>query len=124
MSAVLRSLFLIVLLFGVVGGLSGKAAAQPGPPCANAAMAHPATIAGTVDCCPDDNKTAKHSAPCKDMGATCLATAGCATAALLGGAYAPLGAIAANGHSWFRRNIPVLYGRSIPPDPYPPSRLD
>lgn len=119
----LRSLFLVVLLFGVVGGLSGKAAAEPGPHCANGAMTHPATMAGMADCCPADDKTGKHSAPCKDMGATCLATAGCATAAVLGGADVPLGAMAANGHSWFRRTIPVLYGRSIPPDPYPPSRL-
>ena len=119
----LRTLFLIVLLFGVVGGLSGKAAAEPWPPCANQALAQSAAMVGMTDCCPDKHKTGKHSAPCKDMAATCLATAGCATAALHDGAFVPLGVMAANDHSWFRRTIPVLYGRSIPPDPYPPSRL-
>lgn len=119
----LRSLFLIVLLFGVVGGLSGKAAAKLGPPCASGVMAPPAAMAGMAECCPDEDKSGKNTAPCKDMAAACLAMAGCAPVALRDGACVPLGAVAGNDHSWFRQNITVLYGRSIPPDPYPPSRL-
>ena len=123
LAVVLRSLFLLVLLFGVVGGLSGQAAAGPGAPCANKTMAQSAAMVGMADCCPDKHKSGKDSAPCKDMAAACLTMAGCATVALNGGAELPLGAVAGNDHFWFRQNIPILYGRSIPPDPYPPSRL-
>ena len=111
------------MLFGVVGGLPGKAAAEPEPPCANAALAQTVAMADMADCCPDDEKTGKHSLPCNDMAATCMAMAGCATAALHDGAFVSLDPIDANDRSWFGQSIPVFYGRSIPPDPYPPSRL-
>ena len=117
----LRSFFLTTLLFGVVIGLSGQAAAEPVAPCSDMVMAQPATMVGMADCCPDEGNSGKDSAPCKDMAAACLAMAGCATVALHGGADLPLGAAAGDDYSWFRQEIPVLYGRSIPPDPYPPS---
>ena len=119
----LRSFFLITLLFGVVIGLSGQAAAEPATPCSDMVMARPAAMVGMADCCTDEGKSGKDSAPCKDMAAACLAMAGCATVALHGGADLPLGAGVGEDHSWFHQKIPVLYGRSIPPDPYPPSRL-
>ena len=118
---VLRSLFLLILLFGVVGGLSGQAAAEPMPPCAHMAMAQSAAIVGMADCCPDKDKSSNDSGPCKGMATACLAMAGCTTVALNDGAYLPLRPVAANDHFWFRQTIPALYGRSIPPDPYPPS---
>lgn len=120
---VLRSIFFIVLLFGVVGGLSGRAAAEPATPCSDMIMVPPAAMTGMADCCPDEGKSDQHNAPCKDLAAACLAMAGCATVALHEGADLPLGAVPGTEHSWFRQNIQVLYGRSIPPDPYPPSRL-
>ena len=120
---VLRSLLLIVLLFGVVGSLSGPVAAEPGPPCPHKEMAQSAAMDGMADCCPDEGKSGKDSVPCKDMAAVCMAMAGCATVTLHGGADLPLGAVAGDAHSWFRQKIPVLYGLSVPPDPYPPSRF-
>ena len=122
--AVLRSLFLLLLLFGLVGGLSGQAAAEPGPPCAHMAMAQSAAMVGMADCCPDKDKSGRDSGPCKGMANVCLAMAGCAAVALNSGADLPFGVVPGNDLSWFRQNIPVLYGRTIPPDPYPPSRLD
>lgn len=119
---VLRSLFLLLLLFGVVGGLSGQAAAESGPPCAHMAMTQSAAMVGMADCCPDKDKSGNDSGPCKGMANPCLAMAGGTTAALNDGDYLRLGAVAANDHFWFLQNISVLYGRSIPPDPYPPSR--
>ena len=119
----LRSFFLVTLLFGVVIGLSGQAAAEPATSCLDMAMARPAAMVGMADCCTDEGKSGKDSAPCKDMAAACLAMAGCATVALHGGTDLPLGAGVGDDHSWFHQKIPVLYGRSIPPDPYPPSRL-
>ena len=119
----LRSVFLSTLLFGVVIGLSGEAAAEPATPCSEMVMARPVAMVGMADCRTIEGKSGKDGAPCKDMAAACLAMAGCATVALHGGADLPLGAAAGEGYSWFRQKIPVLYGRSIPPDPYPPSRL-
>jgi hypothetical protein len=118
---VLRSVFLLLLLCGVVGGLSGQAVAEPKPPCAHMAMAQSAAIVGMADCCPDKGKSSNDSGPCKGMANACLAMAGCTTSALNYEAYLPLRAVAGKDHSWFRQNIPALYGRSIPPDPYPPS---
>ena len=119
----LRPLLLVVLLFGMAGSLSGTVAAEPGPPCPHMVMAQSAAMDGMADCCPDEGKSGKDSVPCKDMAAVCMAMAGCATVTLHGGADLPLGAAARDDYSWFRQKIPVLYGRSVPPDPYPPSRF-
>ena len=119
----LRSLLLIILLFGLAGSFSAPVAAEPGPPCPHMVMAQSAAMDGMGDCCPDEGKSGKDSVPCKDMMAVCMAMAGCATVALHGAVDLPLVAAARQNHSWFREKAPVLYGRSIPPEPYPPSRL-
>ena len=124
LAVVLRSLFLIALVLGAIIGLSGQAIAGTAVRCGHMAMEEPAGMSGMADCCPDEDKSAKDNAPCEDMAAACLAMAGCATIALHDGDQLSLRTVAANDYSWFGQNLPVLYGRTIPPDPYPPTRLD
>ena len=80
-------------------------------------------MAGMPDCGMGQHKPDNGPAPCKDMTPGCLAMAGCvalvAVDTLSPTTQAPL--IAASLNLW--PTTPVLTGRSIAPDPDPPSLL-
>jgi hypothetical protein len=114
-----------LLLFGVILGLAGQGVAFASSPCAEMqkeqAMSGP--MAGMPDCAMGQHKPEKQSVPCKDMTPGCLAMAGCAALVavdtLLPTTQAPL--LVASLNLW--PTTPVLIGRSIAPDPDPPSLL-
>ena len=123
MSFLLRHL----LLIGVVLGLAGQGVAFAAPPCAlmqmeqASAMAGP--MAGMPDCDMGQHKSGKGSTPCKDMTPGCLAMAGCAALVAIDSLTptVPLPPLMASVELW--PATPVLTGRSIAPDPDPPSLL-
>ena len=114
-----------LLLLGAILGLAGHGVAFASSPCAEMqkeqAMSRP--MAGKPDCAMGQHKPDNGTAPCKDMTPGCLAMAGCmalvavdtlspTTRALL---------IVPGLNLW--PTTPVLLGRSIAPDPDPPSLL-
>ncbi len=111
-----------LLLLGVILGLAGQSVAFASSPCAEMqkeqAMSGP--MAGMPDCAMGQ-QSEKRSVPCKDMTPGCLAMAGCvalvAVDTLSPTTQAPL--LAARLDLW--PATPVLLGRSIAPDPDPPS---
>ena len=115
----------LLLLLGVIVGLAGQGMAFASSPCAEMqqerAMAGP--MAGMPDCAMGQQKPEKQSVPCKDMTPGCLAMAGCvalvAIDTLSPTAPAPLHIASLN--LW--PTTPVLLGRSIAPNPDPPSHL-
>ena len=121
MKFLLRYLLLLVAILG----LAGQSVAFASSPCAEMqteqAMSGP--MAGMPDCPMGQHKPDKQSAPCKNMMAGCLAMAGCAALlavdTLSPTIRAPLPV--ANLDVW--PTTPVLLGRSIAPDPDPPSLL-
>lgn len=125
----MQFLFRHLLLFGVMLGLAGQGVAFASSPCAEMqkeqamarSMAEP--MAGMPDCAMGQHKSDKAPAPCKDMSPGCLAMAGCvalvAVDTLSPTIQAPL--LVASRNLW--PTTPVLLGRSIAPDPDPPSLL-
>ena len=125
----MKFLFRHLLLLGVILGLAGQSVAFASSPCAemqkeqaiSAAMAGP--MAGMPDCDMGQHKSDTGSAPCKDMTPGCLAMAGCvalvAVDTLSPTIQAPL--LIARLNLW--PATPVLLGRSMAPDPDPPSHL-
>ncbi|HVR91444.1 MAG TPA: hypothetical protein VHG29_10170 [Novosphingobium sp.] len=115
------------LLLGVILGLAGQGVAFASSPCA-AMQKEPAStmsgpMAGMPGCAMGQPTTDERSTPCKDMTAGCLAIAGCAALiavdSLSPTTTAPL--LVASLDIW--PATPVLLGRSIAPDPDPPSFL-
>ena len=114
-----------LLLLGVIFGLAGQSVAFASSPCAE--MQKEQTMSGPMadmpDCAMGQHKSDKDSAPCKDMTPGCLAMAGCvalvAVDTLSPTTQAPL--LVASLNLW--PETPVLLGRSIAPDPDPPSLL-
>ena len=114
-----------LLLLGVILGLAGQGVAFASSPCAE--MQKEQTMSGPMadmpDCAMGQHKSDDGSAPCKDMTPGCLAMAGCvalvAVDALSLTTQAPLPVASRN--LW--PTTPVLLGRSIAPDPDPPSLL-
>ena len=114
-----------LLLLGVILGLAGQSVAFASSPCAEMqkeqAMSGP--MAGMPDCAMGQHKSDSGSAPCKDMTPGCLAMAGCvglvAVDTLSPTTQAPL--LVASLNLW--PTPPVLLGRSIAPEPDPPSLL-
>ena len=114
-----------LLLLGVILGLAGQSVAFASSPCAEMqkeqAMSGP--MAGMPDCALGQHKSDSGSAPCKDKTTGCLAMAGCvalvAVDTLSPTVQAPL--LVASLNLW--PTPPVLLGRSIAPDPDPPSLL-
>ena len=116
-----------LLLLWVILGLAGHGVASASTPCPmmqhERAAAMAGAMAGMSDCdmCPE--KSGKGSAPCKDMSLGCLAMAGCAALIAVDtmspSTDAPFN-VASLAH-WSA--IPILLGRSIAPDPDPPSHL-
>ena len=120
----MKFLLRLLLLLGVIG-LAGQGVAFASSPCAEMqkeqAMSGP--MAGMPDCAMGQHKSDNGSAPCKDMTPGCLAMAGCvalvAVDTLSPTIQAPL--LVASRNRW--PTPPVLLGRSIAPDPDPPSLL-
>ncbi|MDL2352046.1 MAG: hypothetical protein QFC78_04280 [Pseudomonadota bacterium] len=121
----MKFLFRHLLLLGVILGLAGQGVAFASSPCAEMqkeqAMSGP--MAGMPDCAMGQHKSDNGSAPCKDMTPGCLAMTGCvalvAVDTLSPTIQAPL--LVAIRNLW--PTTPVLLGRSIAPDPDPPSLL-
>ena len=116
-----------LLFLGVILGLAGQGVASASAPCPmmqhERAAAMSGTMAGMSDCdmCPE--KSDKGSVPCKDMALGCMAMAGCAALIAVDTISPSTGApfnVASLAH-WTA--APVLLGRSIAPDPDPPSHL-
>lgn len=116
-----------LLLLGVILGLAGQGVAFAAPHCPlmqveqSKAMAGP--MAGMPDCDLAQHKTGKCSDNGKDMMPGCLAMAGCAALVAVDSLTPTVDAPmrAATVDLW--PATPVLLGRSIAPDPDPPSRL-
>ena len=121
----MKFLLRLLLLLGVILGLAGQSVAFASSPCAEMqkeqAMSGP--MAGMPDCAMGQHKSDDGSTPCRDMTAGCLAMAGCvafvAVDTLSPTVQAPL--LVASLNRW--PTTPVLLGRSIAPDPDPPSFL-
>ena len=121
----MKFLLRFLLLLGVILGLAGQGVAFASSRCAEMqkeqAMSGP--MAGMPDCAMGQHKSDNGSAPCKDMTPGCLAIAGCvalvAVDTLSPTVPAPL--LVASLNLW--PTTPVLLGRSIAPDPDPPSLL-
>ena len=121
----MKFLFRLLLLFGVILGLAGQGVAFASSPCAEMqqerAMAGP--MAGMPDCAIGQHNSDNGSAPCKDMTPGCLAMAGCAAIVGLGtlspNIEPPLAV--AGLELWSATS--VLTGRSVAPEPDPPSLL-
>ena len=115
----------LLLLLGVIFGLAGQGVAFASSPCAEMqqerAMAGP--MDGMPDCAMGQHKSDNGSAPCKDMTPGCLAMAGCvalvAVDTLSPVIQAPF--LVASVNLW--PATAVLAGRSVAPDPDPPSLL-
>lgn len=118
--AVLKPFFQFLLLLGAIIGLSGQAFAETSMPCAEMVEQQTTAMASMADCCPDAHKSGNDSAPCKDMAAACLAMVGCTTIATLENDHLSIPGFAAQIATKFWSITPVLYGRTIPPDPDPP----
>lgn len=116
-----------LLLLGVIFGLVGQGVAFAAPPCAvmqmEQASATTAPMAGMPDCNMGQHKTDKGTTPCKDMTPGCLAMAGCAALVAVDSLTPTVGAplLVASLDLW--PTTPVLLGRSIAPEPDPPSLL-
>ena len=112
-----------LLLLGVVLGLAGQGVAFAASPSAAMVQQQASAMAGMADCMSGHGKGAKQSAPCKEMTPGCAAMAGCTPLVALDTPYSfvsmPL--IIAATATW--PATPVLMGRSIAPDPDPPSIL-
>ena len=121
----MKFLLRLLLLLGVIAGLAGQSVVFASSPCAEMQQeqAMPVPMAGMPDCAMGQHKPEKQSVPCKDMTPGCLAMAGCAALVavdtLLPTTQAPL--LVASLDLW--PTTPVLLGRSIAPDPDPPSLL-
>ena len=114
-----------LLLLGVILGLAGQGVAFASSPCAEMQkeQAMSGSMAGMPDCAMGQHKSDNGAAPCKDMTPGCLAMAGCvalvAVDTLSPTIQAPL--LVASLSLW--PTTPVLLGRSLAPDPDPPSLL-
>lgn len=119
---VLKFLLRHLLLLGVVLGLAGQGMAFASTPCP-AMQQQESAMAGMPDCMAGQAKSGKQSAPCKEMMPGCMDMMGCASLVALDASYSvvskPL--IVTATASW--PATPVLFGRSIAPDPDPPSIL-
>ena len=81
-------------------------------------------MAGMSDCAMGQHKSDKSPAPCKDIKAGCFAMAGCGAALVGLDSQSPvLGSQLAVSTVYQWSATPVLYGRIVPPDPFPPSLL-
>ena len=117
----MKCLFRHFLLLGVILGLVGQSVAFASSPCAVMQKERVSAIAAISDCVMDQHKTDKGSIPCKEMTPGCLAMAGCAALVAVYSVTAKIEAplMVARLDVWPATS--VLDGRSITPDPDPPS---
>ena len=121
----MKFLFRHLLLLGVMLGLAGQSMAFAASPCAEmqTEQAMPTPMAVMPDCDMGQQNSDKSPVPFKRMTSGCLAMAGCAALAAFDTATptiaAPLRVAVVD--RW--PAAPVLFGRSIAPDPDPPSLL-
>lgn len=116
----MRALVHLLLLVGVLIGLVTQDVALAAEPCPME-QAQSTAMAGMEDCCPEQDRTHHHSAPCGDMTFACMAMAGCATLASLDADSG--GWIHATAAQQFWQRATALHGRTIPPETHPPARL-
>jgi hypothetical protein len=118
-----RSLSLLLLL-GALLGLFGQAAAFAiGPRVAATATEVAVAQSMPMDCAEMPRKPAKEPMPCKGLTLDCIAAMGCVLPVVLGDTL-PLDLTndeSAPLERW--SSTPVLAGRSIAPEPYPPTLL-
>ena len=123
----MKSLLRHFLLLGAILGLVGQGVAFASPPCATMQKEQVSTMtgpmAGMSDCAMDQHKSDQSPAPCKDMKAGCFAMLGCAALVGLDGQPPALRIHIAASTIYQWSATPVLHGRIVPPDPYPPSLL-
>lgn len=123
----MKFLFRHLLLLGVLLGLAGQGVAFAAAPCDVMQMEQVSAVsvpmAGMPDCDMGQHKSDKGSIPCKDMTPGCLAMAGCAALVAIDSLTPTVDApmLVSNLDLW--PATPVLLGRSIAPDPDPPSLL-
>ena len=114
-----------LLLLGVIFGLAGQSVAFASSPCAEMQkeQAMPGPMADMPDCAMGQHKSENGSAPCKDTTPGCVAMAGCAALVAVDtlSPTAPAPLLVARLNLW--PTAPVLLGRTIAPDPDPPSLL-
>ena len=121
-----------LLLLGVILGFAGQGVAFASTPCAmmqaEQASATSGPKTGMADCAMGQHKTDAHksngkSTPCKDMTARCVAMAGCAALVAVDSLTPTIQTrlLVTSLDLW--PATPVLFGRSISPDPDPPSLL-
>ena len=117
----MKFLFRHFLLLGVILGLVGQSVAFASSPCAVMQKEEVSAIAGISDCVMDQRKTDKGSTPCKEIMPGCLAMAGCGAVVAVDSVTAQIEAplLVARLDVWPATS--VLDGRSITPDPDPPS---
>ena len=112
-----------LLLLGVILGLAGQGVAFASSPCAEMQTEQSTPMAGMTDCDMAQHRSDKRSVPCKDMTPGCLAMAGCAALIVVDTATPTIAAPLRVAVVDLWPAAPVLLGRSIPPDPDPPSLL-
>ena len=117
----MKFLFRHFLLLGVILSLAGQSLAFASSPCAVMQKERGSAISGMSDCVMGQHKTDKGSSPCKEMTPGCLAMAGCAALVAVDSITAQIKAplMEAGLDVWPATS--VLSGRSITPDPDPPS---
>ena len=121
----MKLLFRHLLLLGVILGLAGQGVAFASSPCAEMqtepAMSTP--MAGMPDCDMAQHRSDRGPVPCKDMTPGCLAMAGCAALIVVDTATPTIAAPLRVAVVDLWPAAPALLGRSIAPDPDPPSLL-
>lgn len=114
-----------LLLLGVIFGLAGQSVAFASSPCTEMQKEQTMSVpmADMPDCAMGQHKSDKGSAPRKDMRPGCVAMAGCVALAAVDtlSPTAPAPLLVARLNLW--PTTPVLLGRTIAPDPDPPSLL-
>lgn len=120
---VLKCLFRYLLILWVALGLAGQGAASAVGPSAAIANEQGVAMAQMADCNMGENKTGENSVPCKEMTPGCVAMTGCVTFLTFDPPNVIPDAPLAVSITAAWPAIPVLRGRSVAPEPYPPSRL-
>ena len=121
----MKLLFRHLLLLGVILGLAGQGVAFASSPCAEMQMeqATSGSMARMPDCDMSQHKPGKGLAPCKEMTPGCLAMVGCAALVAFDTATPSIAAPLRVEVIDLWPTAPVLLGRTIAPDPDPPSLL-
>jgi len=120
-----RSIYQLLLMLGVVVGLLGQTAAvAAAPACGHAATEmHMASMTASADCMAMCDGMKSGSAPCKKMTAQCLLAMSCTAAVFLDEPTAFLSPIEPQTLAPIAPDARRLAGLSHNPEPDPPSVL-